>query len=396
MTKEKSRPSLTKYLNPEAFNRLMMLIATILKHPGVGYLNKPERPERTHNALEEVRQYLLQVAEEQKISIAKCSTNTIHKDLAFLRTYGILGDFMYRWGYYLGTGAMSEAEMAVALNALHSQSEYQRDPQVRLVYQKLTKRLRGVDSQKNLFYPVRAQLNRSIVETDPMEVRACVNGQRNLFDCLQVVENAILYGQKIELYRIANPFADQVHNRFQVYPLQLLHYDIAWYLIHENVDGGHLAISRLDRLKDECKFIEAKGRGIGAQQTSLKLAHELLENGWGLYLGNSDEQRKELIGQLELIEVKVRFYPKVMAFITEGSLRHPSQTLEIGPKDKATGRAQYIDYCVKLPRRSIREFNFWIYRFMGNVQVLSPEWLVEEHKITATQQYALYSKDNGS
>jgi hypothetical protein len=42
---------------------------------------------------------------------------------------------MYRWGYYLGTGAMSLAELQVAINALNSQAKYQQDTQVNRIYQ---------------------------------------------------------------------------------------------------------------------------------------------------------------------------------------------------------------------------------------------------------------------
>jgi len=42
---------------------------------------------------------------------------TLRKDLETLRRYGILDRQMYRWGYYLGTGALRRDELQVAFNA---------------------------------------------------------------------------------------------------------------------------------------------------------------------------------------------------------------------------------------------------------------------------------------
>ncbi len=391
MAKKQAQHPSSKYSHPSSFDRLMLLISTLVKYPGVGYLGSSAHSDgKHHNALEEVQAYLQSVAQSYKVNLPTCSTHTIHKDLANLRSYGILGDQMYRWGYYLGTGAMSEAELKVCLNALHSQAEYQRDLQAKRVYEQLTKRLRGVDSQGEFFYPVRAQLNRSIVETDPSEATKRMDNPRNLFDCIETVEEAILQRQKIEIYRHSDPFESKEVGVLQVWPLQLLHYDIAWYLIYERCDNHHLAISRVDRFKDHCQVINPKSRSWTAQRKSLQLAHELLENGWGLYLGNYQEQRQELMGQLAFAELTVRFFPKVITFITEGSLRHRNQNIKLGPKD-SLGKVTYADYTVKLPPRSIKEFSFWVYRFMGNAQVISPEWLVEEHRRSAEKQYSLYN-----
>lgn len=85
----------------------------------------------------------------------------------------------------------------------------------------------------------------------------------------------------------------------------------------------------------------------------------MLEKGWGLFLGKADEQRLELEGKLDLIEVKVRFFPTVIDFILEGELRHPKQELEKGPIDSLTGKFVHVDYIVKLPPRSLQEFSWW-------------------------------------
>jgi WYL domain len=151
---------------------------------------------------------------------------------------------MYRWGYYLGTGAMSNEEFKVAINALFSQAKFQGDPQVRRICTHLNRRLRGLNIESNggLLYP-------------------------------------------------------------------------------------HL----------------------------------------------------ELLGQLELIPIKVRFYPPVTTFILEGERRHPKQKIIKGAKNKLTGELSYIDYIVPLPPRSFDEFLLWVNKYMANAQVLYPPELVQKH-----------------
>jgi hypothetical protein len=381
-----------KYFSQNAFERLMMLLAAMVRFPGVGYLHRDEAAGDHHKATDEVHRYVMKVAQEQGIELTKCSPFSISKDLKTLKAYGILDDRMYRWGYFLGTGAANEEEMAAVLNVLYSQAKYQRDTQIKQLYELLAKRLKGATA-KDLFYPIRAQWNRSIVETDPVERMGRGTGPRSLFDALELVEEAILQGQALELVRRANPFGSDAPTRFQAWPLQLLHYDIAWYLIYQYCENQHLAITRIDRISDDCRVVKGKSRRLEDQRRNLELAHELLEKGWGLFLGKPEAQRLELQGKLQPVEVRVRFYPKVMGFVLEGALRHPSQAIETGPVDSGTGQPAYVDYIVQLPERSIQEFSFWVYRFMGNVQVLAPDWLVEKHAEAASKQAAYYASE---
>jgi len=107
----------------------------------------------------------------------------------------------------------------------------------------------------------------------------------------------------------------------QVWPLQLIYHDIAWYLIYEYCNNGHLAVGRVNPSRTTAKFLLASQF---RPNTSLQNAHKLIENGWGFYLGEPAQQQTEL--QSTYFEtVKVRFFPPVMAFIEEGKRRHHSQ-----------------------------------------------------------------------
>ncbi|GAA6620532.1 hypothetical protein NUACC26_063480 [Scytonema sp. NUACC26] len=257
------------YADLATFERLMVLIATFVRYPGVGSnlstdsLNTPSGEH--HDALLEVSVRLQEVARDCGIDLPPYSVHTLRKDLGILRRYNILDKRIYRWGYYLGTGAMSLSELKVALNALQSQAKYQQDPQVNRIYQALIKRLRGLDVGGELVYPVRAQINRAIIYTEPEEMMANRKYRGTLFERLEQLETAIICGQAIEIYRSRNPYQSGVTKYLTIYPLQLIYSDIAWYLLHEDYHNGHLVVSRLDRFSEHFKLVDATGRGTTTQ-----------------------------------------------------------------------------------------------------------------------------------
>ena len=381
------------YADRGSFERVMLLVATLLQYPGVGCADVMEsRQETHHNALAEVQSRLQQVAREYDVTMPDYAIATLRKDLETLRRLGILDRRMYRWGYYLGTGVMTRTELQVALNALASQAQHQGDPQTRRIYQALTKRLRGLDLELDgkFFYPARAHLNRAIIHTDPEEMMAKGQNRDTLFHRLDLVEQAIYQGQAIEISRGSDLYGTRI-GPMQIFPLQLVYNDIAWYLIYEYCHNGHLAVGRVNRFKDYCKVITVEGRGLEAQKPSLENAHSLLQNGWGLNLGDAEQQQLELHGRLSLETVKVRFFPPVTGFILEGELRHPLQKVRPGSLDETTGKPVYVDYIIKLPPRSLDEFGFWVYRYMDKAVVLSPPYLVEKHRRAAEALISLYT-----
>ena len=368
------------YRDRAALDRLLLLIATFVQHPGIGDRDPLEPDTEIEAALELVQTAMQTVAEAQGIQLPHYSIPTLRKDLVTLRRYGILSQRRYRSGYYLGTGGLTQAELRLALNALASLAKHQGDPLARQAQVRLKRRLKGLDLDLdgNLFYPVRAHFNRAIVHTDPDEMMLKQQNRDTLFHELEVLESAIFRGLPVEVYLSRTPYNSQATYR-QVYPLQLLYHDIAWYLVMEDFDNGHLAISRIDRFKNHLKILNSTGRGLEAQRSSLDIAHQLLSNGWGLNLGNPTEQQLERQGTLPLVTVKVRFFPPVSRFVEEGERRHPKQKIVYGPKDKQTGEPMFLDYSVTLPERSLNEFSFWVNRYLEYAQFLSPAHLAEKH-----------------
>jgi hypothetical protein len=126
-----------------------------------------------HDALGAVQEKLQAIATQLHINLPKCSIPTLRKDLRTLRAYGILADRKFRWGYYLGTGALQQEELKIALQALYSLAEYQQDPTISQLHKRVSRRLRSMDWQEGKrFYPTRVQINRVITHTDPEEMIA--------------------------------------------------------------------------------------------------------------------------------------------------------------------------------------------------------------------------------
>ena len=371
-----------RYTNTQALERLLLLIATLIKNPGVGCPDEEQQlgSNKHHNALESVQTKLRELATDIGIKLPDNypATATIRKDLELLRDYQILDRRMYRWGYYFGTGVMSKRELKAVFNALESQAIYQGDPELRKIYYTLKKRLRGFEfgKKQDFFYPVRQHLNRAINYTDPQEMMKKGHYRHTLFHHIELLESAIIKGQLIELSRHIDLYGRNRIGLISVYPLQLIYHDIAWYLIYEDYQNSTLSIGRINRFRDHLKILNPKAdRNITAQQKRLAEAHKLLENGWGLNLGNCQEQQLELQGKLELIEIKVRFFPPVNGFMAEGELRHPRQHIK--------QKADYLDYSIKLPPRSLDEFGFWVNRYLDKALVLSPPELVNKHRQAA-------------
>ena len=378
------------YSDSQAFDRLMLLIATFIHYPGIGCPDRDGKSSQTvHESLDAVKEKVCEVAHQYDIPLSKYSVPTLRKDLVTLRKYGILEERIYRWGYFLGTGAMSFQELQVAVNALASMAKYQHSSQAIRIYEDLSKKLRNkkdlgsqdLDST-DFLYPLRSQIDRAIVYTDINEMIERKKNRYNLYLSLDRVEKAILNGQAIEIFRYVEPYSNQT-GYIKVFPLQLIYHDIAWYLLYEYVDDGHLEVERIDRFTDHIQLVN-QPRRIELQKISLNVALRLIKNGWGLFLGEPFQQQLEIRGNLEYTNIKVRFFAPVIRFIEEGEKRHIRQSID------KSGKPNYVDYSISLPRRSINEFCRWVNQFVHNAQVLEPSDLVESYQSMVQQLTKLY------
>lgn len=381
------------------FQRLMLLIATLVRHPGVGYqtLDPSENYHsgKDHNALTEVQERVRELAATLALGwpAEYPSIATLRKDITTLRDYKILDRHVYRWGYYLGTGVMSPDELKIAFDALRSRALYQGDPRIRQVYHQLDRRLQGftLGSRADFLYPVWEQLDRSINYTDPEEMMERGKYRQTLYEKIDTLEQAIVRGEVIEIARPIDPYQKKFTGPFPIYPLQLIYRDIGWYLLYETYPDGCLAIGRLNRFAGHCRILPEPSRSLEEQRHSLNNAHKLIKNGWGLNLGDLAAQKLELAAQLTLITVKVRFFHPVSYFIREGEARHPRQQLTNPQIDPQTKILNSIDYHIALPSRSLEEFLWWVQRYLEQAQILSPPEMAEKHRRSAQMLVDRYS-----
>jgi len=359
----------------------MLLIATLINHPGIGCREDEESTENHHNALTLLQNQMEINAKNLPINIEKPAIATLRKDLETLREMGILEKKMYRWGYYVGTGVMNKQELKIAFDALESMAIYQGDAVARQINFKLKKRIKGLDISKkeDFFYPIRKNLNRAINYTDSEEMILKGKNQRNLYHHIPELQTAIMKGQAIEVSRKEDLFNQGNIGLEIIIPLQLIYYNIAWYLVYENCVNNQLIIGRINRFSNYFKVVSFAGRHTEAQKESLKKTEFLLKNGWGLNLGNKEEQELELQGKLTLEKIKVRFYPPVSQFIKEGELRHPQQSIKL-TKNSTDNKILYLDYFITLPPRSVNEFLFWVQSYGSYVEIISPQYLREKHQ----------------
>lgn len=374
------------YEEPIAFDRLMLLVALLVETPGSGAIET--------GGLAAIGEALRDRAAAlgRPFPADYPSIPTLRKDLATLRAYGLLGDRMYRWGYYLGAGALTAAELTTALNGLRLLAIDLGDPKVGERLGPIQSRLKSWDQDQEgrLTYPLRRSLSRPVSEQDPITRLEQGQGWDRLVEQLDAIEEAILDGQAIELKVARSPQLDDRGERERLYPLQLLFYDVGWYLLYEKLDSGQFATRRIDRLSAEVRWLPMPPRGLRIQRQRLRKATGLLSAGWGLFLGEAADQIRELAGQEPLQLVVVRFRPPTARFIAEGDRRHPTQRLtwESGTSGEPSG----LEFSVKLPRRSLGEFERWVRRYGSDAVVLEPPELVARFRqmaIALAQAYGV-------
>jgi len=380
------KPLLHPHSDLKSFQRLMLLILTIINHPNLG-----TEEDSNGNVIHQLQEKIIATAQQYYIDIPPPAIPTLRKDLETLREYNILERRMYRWGYYFGTGVMTKSEFKTAFDALESMANYQGDAIAQKLYQELEKRLRGLNLEKkdDFFYPIKRNYNRPINYTNPEDMVLRGNNQNTLYHHINKLEKAIINGQTIEISRKKDPYNQNNIGRETVIPLQLIYYNIAWYLIYENSANSHLIIGRLNRFSNYFRLLSPTGRNIEIQKENLKKAEQLLKNGWGLHLGNIEEQTLELTGKLTFEKIKVRFYPPVADFILEGDLRHSKQKMKV-IKDPHNNQTLFLDYFISLPPRSLNEFLYWLQGYGSCVEVISPETLKEKHQQGAIELFQRY------
>lgn len=383
------------YSDKEVFQRLISTIKLIVNQPFLKDFGK--------GSLKTLAQALEQA---RGIYNAETGLPMLRKDIEnILKPYKIIPSFPMRHGYFAGTGIFSQQELIKLFDILQSQAKSLDDPLALDFYNTFKERMlqtKLIDSKENI-YPIRSIANHSIVDEKHLH-------ETSLLKKLPYLENAIVKGELLELNTFSSsPKYESDANSFvTVYPLQIVFYNLAWYLGYERVtkdaQSGLLKLQRLDRL-----FLgnfQNQYRSRQEQNKALEKLQKLLQASAGIYLGNSVEDQYRFLSRdknkrMEVcVTVELWFDDKIFHFITEGTKRF-AQIKMSRPRSVAKVNLPKSIFCLEaptedkqfpnrfqtvLPKWSLNDFDLlrWIVGFGGSVKVIQPPELVEKVKKVAT------------
>ncbi len=374
-----------RYSELDPFERLLTLIRYIAHHPFQTPSSSQQQgtlQQRLHQAMQDDGELV-------------DSLGSLQKDLEqVLKPYRILPSFPMRQGYFFGTGIFSQRELANIYELLRSQQVYLDDPVAVELANTVRERMeasRLLNNQQD--YPSRAIGNRAIVNPERLPNRALPNQ-------LDALDHAIKSREKLEIALrpgSARFSGEPDLERFELYPLQVVFHNIAWYLGYERVGGekdGLLYFERLDRLMLERKT--GQTRSDHSQWQSLKQLKRLYTASAGIFLGKDVSQQKKYLSKNQKDRKSVQtivelwMSEQIFKFVSEGNQRFAKSQMQMTkPTHQAT---QQMDQSVfRLPTSKDPEFPYrfrvtlpvwsmddvdlkrWILGFGKQVKVIEPE-----------------------
>jgi predicted kinase len=388
------------YSDVDSFCRLLTLIRFISQHPFSATNTTPSSGQQVA-LLHSLQANGLWLGETQ---------DTLRKDIEkVLNPYSLLPSASMRRGYYLGTGIVDAATLQTIYQILHSQAKHLEDPLARDTLAILHERLNFAQLLSDTPYPVRAISNRPIFSLDSLPPAA-------LAKQVGYLEQMIKQAQQLEICTFlgVGRFQSDPEQRQQVWPLQIVFHNIAWYLGYEIADGAEAGLfqyARLDRLY--AGNPQTGKRALTTQLKALKRLNELTDKSFGVYLGKrakaqqlflsrDPKQRKQAVFTFELW-----MNDTIFQFISEGTQRFDRSSTRISKRPTSSQTAAYPSKPLSnsqdaiypnrlkttLPNWSIDDVDFlrWIVGFGGHVKVASPPSLAEKvqtigQQITQTYQ----------
>jgi hypothetical protein len=330
----------------------------------------------------------------------KSSRDNLRKDIELiLKPYGLLEPHRYKQGYFLGTGIFSHAQLVQLHQLIAGQAKSLGDPTVLALLNTLDKRLQWSKFSDFKPYPVRALYNFTIVNQKHLPKDALIN-------TLDRLEQEIEQGQCLALKRFpgVGRYPTEPEEFFLVWPVQIVFYNIGWYLGYEIAEGpkkGLLGFTRLDRVFRGT--VETQHRDRKAQERACQHLEQLFKASGGLFLGeNPTHQHQWLSGkpaQRQAIKVMLELWctDRAFGFMSEGDQRFPADQMQFSPRLADADRSSNPQlFCldptgdsvhphrlqVELPYWALDgvDLQRWIWGFKEEVRVVSPEGFVEEFR----------------
>ncbi|GAB1543357.1 hypothetical protein NUACC21_60310 [Scytonema sp. NUACC21] len=375
------------YSDLDTFTRLVQTIRFILHHP---YLqNSGQSSLKT-----------LAIALRDNGIIDGDGIDTVRKDIEkVLKPYKILPNFPLRDGYFAGTAILSQSELMEVFGVLQSQAKSLEDPVALEIYETFADRMARSKLGFAEVYPVRGIGNRCIVNPDFLPKDAL---SRNL----HYLEEAIANGQLLELNRFpgGGKFVGDEEGFFCAFPLQIVFYNLAWYLGYECQGGKNSGLFRFERL--DRLFMgqpQTTVRLRREQEKSLQKLQQLFTASAGIFLGCTVSDQHQFLSKNKqerekvCLTVELWFNDSTFRFVAEGTKRYSANQMKMSlpgerskltlPKSmfclKQTGDRYFPNrFQVVLPKWSLNDVDFfrWIVGFGGNVKVIQPQELLDKVK----------------
>jgi predicted kinase len=374
------------YSDSELFERLLLTIRFILRNP----FYQIESQGAQASLVNALGRNWEGSGETEKGN--KRQPGNLRKDIEnVLNPYKILpgGVVSMRNGYFMGTGILSKSELLQIGRILESRPPND-DPADIEVYQRFQSRLRTLQSDRVGTHRVRVIRNRLIVDSKYLPSEALARPEN-----LGHLEKAIEDAQLILVNRFGGQRFPQERHTMKIWPLQLVFYNIAWYLGYESAETGVFGFERLDRL--EAKF-QPTCRKQDSHLKAIRRLEQLYNASFGIYLGRSVEEQGIYVGKnsslradLE-IQVEVHFTDSLYRFISEGTQRFQKMQMSPAPDGTVVSRNPKI-YCLPqanepqfpnvlrftVPAWSLQDIELlrWILAYGNQVKVCAPRELVE-------------------
>ena len=376
------------YSDREPFERLLSTIRFIGHHPLLW--------QAAQGSL-----YSLLWAMQAEGVLLEQAKDTLRKDIEkVLKPYQLLPSAPMKRGYFIGTGVLSKTQLMQLYQMLRAQAQTLEDPASLDLLEQFTQRLQHSKVLKDAAYPVKTIANRPILNQALLPSSA-------LPHTLPQLEQEIEQGQLLELncFNGVGTFGNQPEGFFLAWPLQIVFYNIAWYLGYEIAGRGSkpglLQFQRIDRFFRGRP--QPRTRYRAQQLTALNRLKSLQALCSGLYLGTSLRAQQQVLSKRQQREsaftiLELWFSDRVFKFVSEGSQRFNAEHMQMSPrpglpaKGKKAERLYSLKHSpdanyphrlrVSLPSWSIDDVDLrrWIIGFGDQVKVIEPDSLVSKIK----------------
>lgn len=404
-----------RYSDWLGFQRLLSTLRYILQHP---------LEQESYRDADKGRTMVDCLAEQLYAAkiLPNSDNTTLRKDIQLIfNPYRLLPQKTLRKGYFLGTGILSEEDLLRVYELAAAQVKGLDDVMAQATVERFQDRLHWAQFNLADYEPVRVIASGSIVNP-----KFLVPGSLGSITALTDLEAYIRSCQKIRIIRQSGSPKFDSFKEFSpeedIWPLEIIFYNIAWYLGYELASGesqGLLRYERLDRLFQVKQYGPAEKRHPKQQQRARNQLKQLREWSAGLFLGTEKQQQQEFLSLKpaqrlqKMLTLELRFTESLFRFVSEGTQRFPLEQLKMTPPPnrsihhsaelkKIFKLTQAQDathpYCMQihLPDWSFADVTLkaWVLGFGPGVKVIGPDFFREKIIQEIQQTQHVYQTEN--